>query len=403
MLGPAEGTEIPEVGLAAESRAASDLPALRALPSSRGRHHVLRIRDWLRETRAGRYSLAVLMPAMALGARYLLVPVLGDATPFILLFPAVLLVAWWAGRGPALVACAISCLGSLVLFTQPRFSPFVTSWQDILNIALLAAALLLIVGVSMALRDARERAERLVESDRQLLVEQRELVRVRDAFANMLAHELRTPITVIMGQALVAARQPSLTPSLAEAIGDIAIEAERLHLLTEDLLVLNRGDASIEFVPEPILVQRILSRVVTTLRQRLPGILIEMDVAPDLSPASADSTYVEQILRNLLSNAIKYGRPDAWILVAAEQTEGCVRVSITNDGEPVPEGDETRIFELFYRSAATASGRSGAGVGLYVTRSLATAMDGSVWCERLPTGMRFHLQLPIAVADAVDR
>jgi two-component system sensor histidine kinase TorS len=339
---------------------------------------------------------------VALLARYLLVPLFGDATPFILLFPAVLLVAWWAGRGPALVATAICSLGSLLLLTEPRFTPFVTGWQDILNIALLTAVLLLIASVTTALREARERAERLVERERRLVAEQRELVRVRDAFANMLAHELRTPITVILGQAHVAARQPSLSPALADAIGDITAEAERLHLLAEDLLVLNRGETGIEILPEPVLVQRIISRVVTAFDRRVPERRIVTDVAPDLPPASGDSTYVEQIIRNLLSNGIKYGRSDAPIRVTAQPTERWVHVTVANDGDPVPAGDETRIFELFYRSATTAGGRSGAGVGLYVTRSLATAMHGRVWAERLPTGMSFHLQLPLADADAGD-
>jgi signal transduction histidine kinase len=341
----------------------------------------------------------VLIPAIALLGRYLLIPVLGTETPFVLLYPSVLLVAWWAGRGPALIAIAIGSVGSLYLLIDPRYSLEGSALTDVLNVALATIVLLLIAGVTTELQAARHRAEGLVESERRLLAQQRELLLVRDAFASMMGHELRTPITVILGQAHLMVRQPTLPPALAEAALDIKEEAERLHLLTEDLLILNRGEGGIEVSTEPVLIHRIVERVVADSRQRLPSRTIAVDIESHLPPALADNTYVEQIIRNLLSNAIKYGRTAATIAVEVRHAGEVAHVAITNDGVTVPEGDEARIFDLFYRSAATAGGRPGAGIGLYVTRSLATAMRGRVWAERRPTGMRFHLELPLAPGD----
>jgi signal transduction histidine kinase len=341
----------------------------------------------------------VLIPAIALLGRYLLIPVLGSETPFVLLYPSVLVVAWWAGRGPALITIAIGSAGSMYLLIDPRYSLEGSALTDVLNVALATIVLLLIAGVTTALQAARQRAERLVERERGLQAQQRELLLVRDAFASMMGHELRTPITVILGQAQLMARQPSLPPALAEAALDIKEESERLHLLTEDLLILNRGEAGIEVAPEPVLVHRIVERIVGDSRQRLPSRPIAVHIESHLPPALADNTYVEQIIRNLLSNAIKYGRPKATIAIEVRHTGQMAHVAVTNEGVTVPEGDEARIFDLFYRSEATAGGRPGTGVGLYVTRSLATAMRGRVWAERRPTGMRFHLQLPLASGD----
>jgi K+-sensing histidine kinase KdpD len=119
--GPADGVETSEIALPRAPRLPED-PALTSLRSAPHRPPLRHVRDWLRETREGRYLLAVLIASIALVTRYLLIPVLGGATPFILMFPAVLLVAWWAGPGPALVATAISCVGSVVVLIEPSFS-----------------------------------------------------------------------------------------------------------------------------------------------------------------------------------------------------------------------------------------------------------------------------------------
>jgi signal transduction histidine kinase len=126
------------------------------------------------------------------------------------------------------------------------------------------------------------------------------------------------------------------------------------------------------------------------------GSVIDTDIEPGIPVVLADSTYLEQILRNLLTNAAKYGRSGSQIAIRAYMTGDGVVISVANIGDPVAVGDEERIFELFYRAPDTSGAAPGAGVGLFVTRSLATAMGGRVWAERRSDGMTFHLVLEVA-------
>ena len=109
---------------------------------------------------------------------------------------------------------------------------------------------------------------------------------------------------------------------------------------------------------------------------------------------AAEDTYVEQVVRNLLTNAAKYG--GGTILVRAEpEDEGRVRVSVCDDGPGFREGEESRLFEIFYRSPAATRRASGAGIGLFVTQQLVRAMGGQIWAaNRAEGGAEFIFELP---------
>jgi signal transduction histidine kinase len=109
----------------------------------------------------------------------------------------------------------------------------------------------------------------------------------------------------------------------------------------------------------------------------------------DLPAVAGDATYVEQVARNLLSNAAKYSPADEEIDVRLgeaddEGDEITVRVLDRGPGFASDEGDD--LFELFYRSPATAAQASGAGIGLFVCRRLVTAMGGRIWARPRPGG-----------------
>ena len=103
---------------------------------------------------------------------------------------------------------------------------------------------------------------------------------------------------------------------------------------------------------------------------------------PGLPTVSADPTYVEQVVRNLLSNAAKYGGLDSTVTVRAERGDGEVIVRVLDNGPGFPLEERDRLFELFYRSAKTATTAGGAGIGLFVCARLVAAMGGRIWADR---------------------
>ncbi|MGH2513577.1 MAG: sensor histidine kinase, partial [Candidatus Limnocylindrales bacterium] len=214
------------------------------------------------------------------------------------------------------------------------------------------------------------------------VTEARQREAVRETFIGVLSHELRTPVTMIFGGAQILARETSnLDEATKRSISrDIYIEAERLQRLVEDVLALNRfGDGPGEIGWEPVLLQRLVPRVVQSEETRWPSVTFVLDIATDLPTVTADQTYVEQVIRNLLTNAAKYGGPGSTVTLKAEAGDGEVLVRVLDDGPGFPADEAPRLFELFYRSPGTASSAGGAGIGLFVCARLIGAMDGRIW------------------------
>ncbi len=213
---------------------------------------------------------------------------------------------------------------------------------------------------------------------------------VRETFVGVLSHELRTPITTIYGAAKLLGRDGSTLDDATRrsVFADISDESERLQRLVEDLVALNRfGDATGEVAFEPVLLQRLLPRVIESEQARWPGVTFRLDLDADLPVVLADATYVEQVCRNLLSNAAKYGGTGVTVEVTATtDAEHDVIVTVLDDGPGFPPDDADRLFDLFYRASTAAAIVSGAGIGLFVCALLVSAMRGRIWASARPGG-----------------
>lgn len=238
------------------------------------------------------------------------------------------------------------------------------------------------------------------------ITREREAEAARDAFLGVLSHELRTPVTTILGTAhLLRRSEAAVSTRDRELATDIAEEAERLNNLIEDLLVLSRSQSgSVVVDPEPVLLQRAIREVVSMEGSRHRQITFDVRVADALPPVDGDRTFVTQILRNLIGNAAKYGPSSACtVVVVAEVGQGEITVRVLDEGPGFEPDDQDRLFDIFFRSAKTARARAGSGIGLYVTRTLVEAMGGRVWASlREGGGAEFGFTLPIALADEHD-
>jgi PAS domain S-box-containing protein len=254
-------------------------------------------------------------------------------------------------------------------------------WMEVTAYPVLVGGTILIMRDITAARDARA---------------------VRDAFIGILSHELRTPVTTIYGGSEVLARSGS---TLAEGVrreiyDDIRAESDRLYRLVENLLVLSRVEREgLAIEREPILLQRLLPRVVSAEAARWPAADFKLDMRAGLAPAAAEEIYVEQVVRNLLTNAAKYGGDS--VVVRAEATEnGMIGVTVSDEGPGFREGEENRLFEIFYRSPSATRRASGAGIGLFVSQQLIRAMGGRIWAANRPEGgAEFGFELPVFGAD----
>jgi signal transduction histidine kinase len=226
---------------------------------------------------------------------------------------------------------------------------------------------------------------------------------IQEALIGMFSHELRTPVTSIYAAAVLLTRNEAIRTDSQrqELISDVAMEADRLRRLIEDLFVLTRthgGELQVE--PEPIHLPHLLGALVDEERTRWPSHRIELAIDPHFPAISGEATYVEQIVENLVSNAVKYSERGSTISIVAAQVETAVDIHVQDDGPGVGADDRDHLFELLFRSPATAGKVQGAGIGLFVCRTLARAMGGDIRIEDpRDRGSDFVVRLPMYQDD----
>jgi len=238
---------------------------------------------------------------------------------------------------------------------------------------------------SEAFRREREAAQRL-----------RALDDMKNTFLEAVSHDLRTPLTSILGSALTL-EQSELSlpqPDALDLVHRIASNARKLERLLSDLLDLDRLQRGI-ISPQrrPTDVAELVRRAVAET-ENLAERHVEIDVEPVI--ASIDAAKVERILENLLSNALRHTRPEAHVWVRARGMDGGLLIVVDDDGPGVPEDLHEEVFQPFRQAPGSSSGHSpGVGVGLSLVRRFAELHAGRAWLEaREGGGASFKVFLP---------
>jgi two-component system sensor histidine kinase KdpD len=241
---------------------------------------------------------------------------------------------------------------------------------------------------------AIERAHLSEETERAQV--QIEAERMRSSLLSSVSHDLRTPLSVITGAVSgLLENDKKLDPHSQELMQIAYEEAERLNRLVGNLLDMTRlesGSVVVDKEWQP------LEEVIGTTILRLDSILqdhpLKARIPDDLPLVPIDSILIEQVLVNLLENAVKYTPVESPIDLSAWAEEGEVVVEVADRGPGLKPGDETRIFEKFYRARPTTTG--GVGLGLAICRAIIEAHGGRIWAaNRSGGGASFRFTLPL--------
>jgi two-component system phosphate regulon sensor histidine kinase PhoR len=230
----------------------------------------------------------------------------------------------------------------------------------------------------------------------------RRLERVRQDFVANVSHEFRTPLTAIQGFAETLLSGALDDPANRRRFVEIIREhATRLARLTEDLLKLSRieaGQLKLEFRPVSV-TQLIESCVETAHLKAVPRQLaLNVRLPEGLPPVRGDANSLQEVLQNLLDNALQYTPAGGKIEVTASSSDGGVVVTVADTGIGIPQVEQERIFERFYRvDAARSRAAGGTGLGLSIARHIMEAHGGRLWVESaVGEGSRFHFSIPVA-------
>jgi PAS domain S-box-containing protein len=221
-------------------------------------------------------------------------------------------------------------------------------------------------------------------------------------FLSSMSHELRTPLNAILGfaQLLVRDTREPLSARHKQRVEHILKGGEHLLRLINDILDLSRIEAGgISISTEPVSVADVLSEVDRTLQTLAARQTVQIEMAPlpeGLPMVSADRTRLVQIVMNLGSNAVKYNRVSGTVrFEVSVPDERHVRISVQDTGIGIPADKQAIIFQPFQRAGQETGPIEGTGIGLVITKRLATLMQGDVEFESTPgVGSHFWVTLP---------
>jgi two-component system sensor histidine kinase KdpD len=217
---------------------------------------------------------------------------------------------------------------------------------------------------------------------------------IKTALLRAVSHDLRSPLTAILAAA-EALRSPSITEDeRRELAGAVIEEATRLSRLIDNLLDLSRLEAdAAEPRPEWSSLEEVIGAAIDDLA--LPEDTFKLAVDGSLPPVRADAAQLERAFANLLDNAYRHsgGHP---VSVRARDVGGRILVRVVDRGPGIPQAQQERVFEPFYRSGTDRTGHRGSGLGLAIVRGFVEANGGRVWVESLPNqATSFIVELPV--------
>ena len=227
--------------------------------------------------------------------------------------------------------------------------------------------------------------------------ELRRLDELKSDFVAMVSHELRSPLTSIIGYCSTMMRHWDKVDEDRKRsfIEIIDTQSRRLSGLVNDLLEMSRIESGhLETQLRPLVLAEVLDELARDYADRLPSLTVDGAVA---ALVVADEEHLRRALINLLDNAIKYGAEPVTMEVVEDG--GAVRVAVRDSGEGVPEEFRPRLFEKFAQASSGSKRKAtGTGLGLSIVRGLVDAMAGDVWYEPPTTDRRggFVIQLPRA-------
>lgn len=226
----------------------------------------------------------------------------------------------------------------------------------------------------------------------------RQTEQLRTTVLDSLAHEYKTPLTVIEAASSGLSAMGSLTPAQAGLVTLIDEQAKLLTQLTTRLLKTARLEAS-DLVPHPrfVAIASLIEDVVASLREQLSSVTVKIAMSRDGLSIYCDRNLLVALLTQYVDNAGKYANVGTTVTIQAAERANDIIFSVHSFGPVIPTPDYERIFERYYRCSGSDNKVPGTGIGLSVAKRTAQAQGGHVWVTSdIRKGTTFYASLPTA-------
>ena len=238
---------------------------------------------------------------------------------------------------------------------------------------------------------AKRQAQLLAENERE---------KMRSGLLRSVSHDIRTPLTSIVGSTSAVLENPGLSrQEQRELLENAREEAQWLIRVVENLLSITRmGDAQARISKEPEPAEEVLGAAAQKFRRRFPQVSVTVSAPEELLMVPMDPILIEQVLANLLENAAVHGKASS-IALLLEAEEGSAKITVRDDGRGIPRDELDHLFDgrLKSRRPADGDGKRNMGLGLSVCRAIVAAHGGSIAARNLLRGAELSFRLPTAV------
>jgi len=226
----------------------------------------------------------------------------------------------------------------------------------------------------------------------------KEMDRIRSEFVHTVSHDLRSPLTSVMGYSELVERVGPLNENQRDFLNRIRDGIQHITSLVNDLLDLGNVEAGFDTQRQFVQLEGILRYTLDMLQGQIKSkrLKVHTDIARSLPALRANPIRLRQVLDNVVGNAIKYSNANGEVKIAIHAEGDQVILQVTDEGLGIPPTDQQYIFDKFYRGSNTSPEIEGSGLGLAIVKSIVENHQGRIWVESaVGKGSSFFIVLPV--------
>ena len=225
----------------------------------------------------------------------------------------------------------------------------------------------------------------------------KEIDRLKNDFVHTVSHDLRSPLTSVLGYMELIERVGPLNETQHEFLERLRVGVHHMTSLVNELLDLGRLDSGFDTRRETVDLRNVLEYALTVFDNQIKNksLQITCEFAEDTKSLRANPIRIRQMIDNLVGNAIKYTPPNGSVKLSLFMQERQIVLRVTDSGPGIPPDEQNRVFEKFFRASNRPDNVEGSGLGLAIVKSIVENHQGRVWVEsQVGIGSTFIVLLP---------
>ena len=353
------------------------------------------------------FLLAAIVVAVAFAVRLALKPLIGNASPFLVFTPALMVAAFYGGPAPGALATVLSALLGSHFFLRALGESGVETWDRVALFLLVGASITSLSGV---VRTTRRRLAESLWREQKARAQAEAANQAKDDFLALVSHELQTPVSVVIGWTSTIRMCELGGEALLDGLDAIEGSARVLSKLVEDVMDTSRIlSGTLRLDPQVVSLSTVVRSAIEQLRPTIHEhqLRLDVDLVDEKWPVRADPVRLQQVFMNLLSNAVKFtpdgGRVAVTMTRASTHAATHAAITVSDSGIGITPEFLPRVFERFEQDPHTLShSRRGLGLGLAISRYFVERHGGTIRAasEGPGKGATFTVALPLEMAEA---